>query len=73
VRRCLAGEIGVEVQYREVVARQRGGVAGEGIGERTDVVELDVGSREVVAAALERIVRGQQLVVAEGRRREGLE
>ena len=54
VRRRLAGEIDVEVEHREVVARERGGVAGEGVGEGTDVVELGVGGREVVAAALER-------------------
>ena len=55
VRRRLAAEIGVEVEHREVVARERGGVAGEGVGQGTDVVELDVGSREVAATALERI------------------
>ena len=31
VRRRLAGEIGVEVEHREVVARERGDVAGEGV------------------------------------------
>ena len=73
VRRRLAGEIGVEVEQREVVARQRGGVAGEGVSEGTDVVEPDVGSREVATAALERIMRDQQLVIADGRGRKGLE
>ena len=73
VRRRLAAEIGVEVEHREVVARERGDVAGEGVSEGTDVVELDVGSREVAAMALERIVRDQQLLVADERGREGLE
>ena len=64
-RRGRAGMLGVEVEDGQIVVGQRAGVAREGGRHRADVVEVDVRRRQMAPAALEGVLRQQQIVAVE--------
>ena len=64
-RRGRARVHGVEIEDGQIVVGQRAGVARESGRHRADVVEVDVRRRQMAPAALEGVLRQQQIAAVD--------